>query len=156
MIAFSGCLFSAFRQRPRKGHFLESAQFRFTQSPEQGMRRGRLGRSISLQCLVGGTLREWLDRNVTRMAGSGSPHYERRFRAPERMFSMKASRIANSVGRKLEVSTVAVDQASALPRVAPAADQPTSFSVPLAVLSLALQVPNLPAHTFNTTNTSPL
>ena len=51
------------------GHLLESAQFRFTLLHEQGMRRGRSGQSILLQCLVGKALRDWLDRKVIRMAG---------------------------------------------------------------------------------------
>src|SRR5262245_17299703 len=53
------------RQRPRMGHLLESVQLRFTLLLEQGTRRGRSGRSVSLQSLVGKTLRDWQDRNVT-------------------------------------------------------------------------------------------
>src|SRR6185295_11017192 len=37
--------------------------------------------------MVGRTLRDWLDRKVTRMAGSWSSHYERLFRASEWMYS---------------------------------------------------------------------
>ena len=86
---------SKFRQRPRMGHLLQSTQSRFTLSHKQGTRRERSGRAISSQCLVGGTLRDWLDRKAPRVAGSSSPDYERRFRASERLFSMGMSRIPN-------------------------------------------------------------
>ena len=95
MIAISDCVFSKFRQRPRMGHLLQSTLCRFTVSHEQGARRKRSGLAISSQCLVGGTLRYWPDRKATRVAESSSPHYERRFRASERLFLMDTSRIPN-------------------------------------------------------------
>jgi hypothetical protein len=92
-IAVSGCLSSMFRQRPHMGHLLESAQCRFTLLLEQGTRRGLVGRAVSSQCMVGGTLRDWLDRKAARVTGLSSPDYEQRFRAPERPFSMGTSRV---------------------------------------------------------------
>ena len=86
---------SKFRQRSRMGHLLQSTLCRFTVSLEQGTRRKRSGLAVSSQCLVGGTLRDWPDRKATRVAGSSSPHYERRFRASERLFPMSTSRIPN-------------------------------------------------------------
>ena len=94
-IAFSDCLFSKFFQRPRIGHLLQRSQSRFTLSHEQGTRRERSGLAVSSQCLVGGTLRDWQGRKFTWVVGSSSPHYERRFRAPERPFSMGTSQIPN-------------------------------------------------------------
>ena len=86
---------SKFRQCSRIGHLLQSAQFRFTLSHEQGTRREWSSGAVSSQCLLGGTLRDWPDRKVARVAGSSSPHYEQRFRAPERPFSMETSRSPN-------------------------------------------------------------
>jgi hypothetical protein len=63
-------------ERPRMGHLLESAQFRFTLLPEQGTRRGRSGWAVSSQCLVGETLRDCPDRKATRVVGSSSQDYE--------------------------------------------------------------------------------
>ena len=71
------------------------------------------------------------------MAGSSSPDYERRFRAPAWLFSRGTSRIANRVGRKIEASTVALDQLSATPKAAHESEQPTSLSSPLVRSSLA-------------------
>ena len=84
-----------FRQRPRMGHLLQRTRCRFTVPHEQGARRERLGLAVSSQCLVGGALRDWLDRKATRVAGSSSPHYERLFRASARLFLMDTSRIPN-------------------------------------------------------------
>ena len=92
-IAFSACLFSKFRQHPRMGHLLESTQSRFTLLPEQGTRRGRSSWAVSSQCVVGGPSRDWPDRKATRADGTSSSDYERRFRAPERLFSMDTSQI---------------------------------------------------------------
>jgi hypothetical protein len=86
---------SKFRQRPHMGHLLQHTQSRFTLSHEQGTRRERSGLAVSSQCLVGGTLRDWQGRKFTWVAGSSSQDYERRFRAPERPFSMGTSQIPN-------------------------------------------------------------
>jgi hypothetical protein len=45
--------------------------------------------------MVGEALRDWLDRNVTKVAGPSSLDYERRFRVSERLFSMGTSRFPN-------------------------------------------------------------
>ena len=123
MIAFSDCVFSKFRQRPHKGHLPESSLCRFTLSLEQGTRREPSVRVVSSRCLMGGTLCDWPDQKATRVAGSSSQDYERRFRASERLFSMGTSRIASRAGRKIEASTVALDQVSATPTAAPAASR---------------------------------
>ena len=44
---------------------------------------------------------------------------------------------------------------SSTPTAAPAADQPISLSAPLVLQSLALPAPYPPAHTSDTTSTSP-
>ena len=71
------------------------------------------------------------------VAESSSSDYERRIRAAERLFSRGTSRIANRVGRKIEVSTVALDQLSTTPKAAHESEQPTSLSSPLVRSSLA-------------------
>jgi len=95
-IAFSDRLFSKFLQCPCMGHLLESTQFRFTLLPEQGARRGQCGWAVASKCLVGGAFLDWPDRKATRVAGSSSLHYERRFRASARLFLMDTSRLSNS------------------------------------------------------------
>ena len=84
--------------------------------------------AFSSNGLVRGTLGDWPDRKATRVAGSSSQDYERWFRAPERPFSMNTSQIANRVGRKIQASTVTLDQVFATPTAAPAAS--SSMSLP--------------------------
>jgi len=67
----------------------------FTLLREQGTRRGWSGLAVSSKRVVEGALRDWPDGKASRVAGSSSPHYERRFRAPERLFSRGTSRSAN-------------------------------------------------------------
>jgi hypothetical protein len=45
--------------------------------------------------VVEGALRDWPDEKASRVVGLSSPHYEWRFRAPERLFSRGTSRRAN-------------------------------------------------------------
>ena len=94
-IAVSGCLFSKFFQRPRIGHLLQSTQSRFTQLHQHRPCRRRCGWVGALKCLSGEAFRDWPDRKVASVKGLASPDYERRFRAPERSFSMGTSRIPN-------------------------------------------------------------
>jgi hypothetical protein len=88
---------SKFRQRPRMGHLLQSTRCRFTQLHQHRPCRKQCGWAGALKCLSGEAFRDWPDRKVTRVVGSSRPDYERRFRAPERRFSMETSRIEKKV-----------------------------------------------------------